>query len=707
MAEIVLSRLQNSSQLKLGGVILSWSPTGDQLQYTTKKSADKKFFVIDLDDDVSSHHFTKSELSLNETYLFQVVAGSSKSNTLEVAFLSDKPDKPLISSVVSMDNSLRFKMQMGSSNGAIVSTIKFLLSNSVDIFSVERPINGSNEYTLDSDDGISNYQVYEIAACVLSNRGVSELSDGVVSEASDYPNKVENLSRTEGDKSVVINWNKPSDFADWSDNFRKIHIWYKAMSETEFIRLSFNDINKLSHTIEGLSNGVFYHFKISYENEYGVDVHTAWSDLSSFSSYGKPAAPTLSEIKNITETSMVAKYTKTQDLNGMDSEGHWVKVYLPNGTFVNQYYGGHESNEVLLSGLTQGQDYVVNVIAEGKKITQHPSYVKFHSDASNSMTKRPFGQPTSVKNLKATAYAIGQEDLIDTNIGGKLLIQHTAPLDNGGFEIYRYKVTLSNEGNDITREYSGNSVFVDGLVNGKAYDISVKAYTLNLNDSNSLIEGEVAYHDALSINPSNWSNPANIPVKIPSAVQNASAVELDRKLKITWDEPLDNGGTPILKYKVDVQEKRVNGNPQSWSSGMLSSDVKEWTSPLELTNGIEYIVKISAYNQIYNRGSMIQLNKSPFGSQLIDNISLSGKTIAFRVNTNGRPVQEYHVVAIDDDRLNDSETYYLKTQVTNTEQVNNVEFTKTFSSLSASISKYLIIVENTNGDTIYKTTFTV
>ena len=299
MAEIVLSRLQNSSQLKLGGVILSWSPTGDQLQYTTKKSADKKFFVIDLDDDVSSHHFTKSELSLNETYLFQVVAGSSKSNTLEVAFLSDKPDKPLISSVVSMDNSLRFKMQMGSSNGAIVSTIKFLLSNSVDIFSVERPINGSNEYTLDSDDGISNYQVYEIAACVLSNRGVSELSDGVVSEASDYPNKVENLSRTEGDKSVVINWNKPSDFADWSDNFRKIHIWYKAMSETEFIRLSFNDINKLSHTIEGLSNGVFYHFKISYENEYGVDVHTAWSDLSSFSSYGKPAAPTLLEIKNI------------------------------------------------------------------------------------------------------------------------------------------------------------------------------------------------------------------------------------------------------------------------------------------------------------------------------------------------------------------------------------------------------------------------
>ncbi len=275
-----------------------------------------------------------------------------------------------------------------------------------------------------------------------------------------------------------------------------------------------------------------------------------------------------------------------------------------------------------------------------------------------------------------------------------------------GFEIVKYIVTLLNGGNVITKEYVSTPVVVDGLLNGVAYDISVRAYTLNTNDDNSLVEGQVSSYDATSVNPSTRSQPGNIPVKIPSSVQNLVVTELDRQLKVVWDEPLDSGGTPVLKYKVDV--RKTTDDSIFFSSGMISSDIREWTTPQELINGDVFYVKISAFNQIYSSGPQLTLTKSPYGPHSIDNISLSGKTISFRVINNGRHAKEFHIVAIDDDKMNDgSETYYLKTLVTNPEQVNNTEFSKTFSSLSGSISKYLLVVQSVSGDSIFKTTFSM
>ena len=710
MSDLVLSRDSSSEGLKKGGVILNWSPSGtsQQVHYTTKKSSDKKFYVIDVQDDVSTYHFNRPELSLSEVYLFKVVSSSAKSNTLEVSFLSDRPDKPAITSVVSMDNALKFKMQMGSLNGSVVNSINFFLSNGNEIFSVERALNSLNEYTLDADDGISNYEEYEIASLVSTNRGASQLSDGVVSKASDYPNVPQNVTVDESDKSALLQWAKPSDFSLWQDSFVAIHIWYKEMSESTFTEiLNTHDKHATGHQLLGLTNGVNYHFQVAYENEYGITEHTVKSSLVSFSPFGMPSAPLVINMNSITSNSMKVRFKTSDNFNGMELYRYWI--YISNGVSeyeVNGEAPTQEFHEVNLLELTKGQDYTVSVLVECRITKSNGQEVSLKSIRSNSLTKRPFSVPSPVLNLKSTAFSIGQDDLINTATGGKLFIEHTPPADNGGFEIHKYKVTLTNEGNDITREYFGNELIVDGLVNGATYDISVRAYTLNTNDDNSLVEGQVSSYDATSVNPSTRSQPGNIPVKIPSSVQNLVVTELDRQLKVVWDEPLDSGGTPVLKYKVDV--RKTTNDSVFFSSGMLSSDIREWVTPQELTNGDVFYVKISAFNQIYSSGSTLTLTKSPYGPQYIDNISLSGKTISFRVINNGRPAQEYHIVAIDDDKMNDgSETYYLKTLVTNPEQVNNTEFSKTFSSLSGSISKYLLVVQSVSGDSIFKTTFSM
>lgn len=709
MSDLVLSRDSTSEGLRKGGVILNWSPSGmkQQIHYTTKKSSDKKFYVIDVQDDVSTYHFNRPELLLSEVYLFKVVSSSAKSNTLEVSFLSDRPDKPIFTSVVSMDNSLKFRLQMGALNGSVVSMMKFILSNGNEIFSVERTLNSLNEFVLTADDGIANYEEYEIACSVSSNRGDSELSDGVVSKASDYPNVPQNVTVDESDRKAVLSWVKPSDFSQWEHTFVAIHIWYKEMSESTFTEILITDKHALSYELLNLTNGVFYHFQVAYENEYGITEHTVKSSLVSFSPFGMPSAPSVINMNSITSNSMKVRFKTSDNFNGMELYRYWI--YISNN--VTEYEVNGEAptwgfHEVNLWELTKGQDYTISVLVECKKTKSNGQEVSLKSIRSNSLTKRPFSVPSPVLNLKSTAFIIGQDDLINTFTGGKLFIEHTPPADNGGFEIHKYKVTLTNEGNDITREYFGNELIVDGLVNGAIYDISVRAYTLNTNDDNSLVEGLVSSYDSTSVNPSTRSQPGNIPVRKTSSVQNLVVTELDRQLKVVWDEPLDSGGTPVLKYKVDV--RKTTDDSILFSSGMISSDIREWTTPQELTNGDVFYVKIRAFNQMYSSGSQLTLTKSPYGPQYIDNISLSGKTISFRVINNGRPAQEYHIVAIDDDKMNDgSETYYLKTLVTNPEQVNNTEFSKTFSSLSGSISKYLLVVQSVSGDSIFKTTFSM
>ena len=715
MSDLILSRDLSSVGLKKGGIILNWTPSGtsQQIHYTTKKSSDKKFYVIDVQDDVGTYHFNRPEISLSEIYLFKVVSSSEKkSNTLEVSFLSDRPDIPIFTSVVSMDNSLKFKMQMGALNGSVVSMMKFFLSNGNEIFSVERPLNSLNEFVLSAEDGISNYEEYEIACSVSSNRGDSELSDGVVHSPSDYPNVPQMVFPSESDRKAVLSWVKPSDFSQWEDTFVAIHIWYKEMFESTFTEILITDKHALSYELLNLTNGVFYHFQVAYENEYGINEHTVKSILKSFSPFGIPSPPEVLYIDNITESSMKVRFKTTSDLNGTDLYRYWVSVYS-NNVFVKTVNGEAPSpgeHHILITDLTKGEDYTISVSVEGRKNKSDGTMVALESVQSNSLTKRPFSNASPVLNLTSTAFDNSVAGMNRT-LGGQLLIRHDVPLDNGGFPIEKYIVTLTNSGVSTAKEYASAPVIVDGLTNGVVYDIDIRAYTLNTNVSSELqsTAGEIASFSQSS-NPTtgSFSVPGNRPLKIPSAVQNARVDELDRRVKVTWEEPLDSGGSPILNYYVDVQAWNVSGNPFRLNSGTLSASAREWSSPQELINGQIYTVVITAYNQNNTAGGATIMYKTPFGLQSFSEAPVvNNKSITFKINTNGRPVTEYHVVAIDDDKLNDgSEEVYVKTVVTNTEQMNIVEFTKHFHTLSGPIAKYLIVAESSLGSSVYKTTFT-
>ena len=66
-----------------------------------------------------------------------------------------------------------------------------------------------------------------------------------------------------------------------------------------------------------------------------------------------------------------------------------------------------------------------------------------------------------------------------------------------------------------------------------------------------------------------------------------------------------------------------------------------------LSNGLEYIVRISAMNSIGESPKSSPQSAIPFGLQSIKNVLVSGKTVSWDVNCNGRKVDDVSVLALD------------------------------------------------------------
>ena len=60
---------------------------------------------------------------------------------------------------------------------------------------------------------------------------------------------------------------------------------------------------------------------------------------------------------------------------------------------------------------------------------------------------------------------------------------------------------------------------------------------------------------------------------------------------LTWEEPEDNGGSPITGYIVEVKDV----NRRSWKEGGKTEEL-EFTVP-KLIEGNEYLFRVSAENQ--------------------------------------------------------------------------------------------------------------
>ena len=159
----------------------------------------------------------------------------------------------------------------------------------------------------------------------------------------------------------------------------------------------------------------------------------------------------------------------------------------------------------------------------------------------------------------------------------QVVLSWDAPLSDGGAAVERYEYRYLDSGGDGIAAWTSlgtaTTVTIGGLANGQRY---VFYYVFEVRAVNSIGAGEAA----------------RIVETTPSAPRRLSAAWGDRQVVLSWDAPLSNGGTPIIRYEYRYGES--GGGFGAWTGAGTQS-----TATLTgLANGRDYIFEVRAVNSI-------------------------------------------------------------------------------------------------------------
>jgi hypothetical protein len=227
-------------------------------------------------------------------------------------------------------------------------------------------------------------------------------------------------------------------------------------------------------------------------------------------------------------------------------------------------------------------------------------------------------------------------------------------------------------------------ILIENLLNGKNYVFKLKSVTKN---------------SELGIELSSlFSTIDGTPVSTSTVPQNVSVVEQDKSLMIYWDPPETDNGSIVTSYKLYIS----NQSTQITQTITLDPSLRE--KSVVATNGIKYMVSLSAINSVGSSPKSADIEVIPYGIQSVSNISIVGQTVNFSVNLNGKKVDDVSVLAIDNSPSVE-ENLFQTSQNLDDIIIGTQNFSKTFNFNNA-IQKYLIIVRSEFGQVI-KTNFNI
>ena len=214
---------------------------------------------------------------------------------------------------------------------------------------------------------------------------------------------------------------------------------------------------------------------------------------------------------------------------------------------------------VTIAGLTNGVEYTIKLTANNEAGSSQPTIV---TGTPTAYTTVP-GPPT---NVSATP-----ED-------GQAFVSWSRPSDDGGTPIIGYTITADDGSSTITRRQSPNTVgsTLDGLANGRSYAVTVHARNRN---------GDGARSIPVTVTPMGSEQ------GLPSSPTDLQVTEGDRQLNVTWIEPTDDGGAPIIGYTITADD----GSTTTTSTAGARHRSYTITG---LTNGVEYTIGVTANNSV-------------------------------------------------------------------------------------------------------------
>ena len=381
----------------------------------------------------------------------------------------------------------------------------------------------------------------------------------------------------------------------------------------------------MSCTVEGLSPGTDYSFKVTAHNRAGTGPPS--SPFGPLTMADLPSAPNNPSASVDVGSAEISWTVPTSD-GGASIDGYTATAYDANGDVAG--FCGYTGNNPLgimsciIFGLSAGADYIF-------KITAHNGLG--NGPPSSSVGPLTLPDLPSAPNNPSASVDVGSAE-----------ISWTVPTSDGGASIDGYTATAYDANGDVAGfcGYTGNNPL--GIMSCIIFGLSAGAdYIFKITAHNGVGDGP----------PSSSVGPLTLP-DLPSAPHDVTVTGGSGSVEISWTIPTSDGGASIDGYSVTAYDIDGNvvgicgftgNNPSAIMSCIISG----------LINGLSYFFKVSAHNgvgdgpQSGSAGPVVPADvpSAPNGSSVTGGAGSASVSWTIPTSDGGASIDGYTVTAYD------------------------------------------------------------
>lgn len=410
-----------------------------------------------------------------------------------------------------------------------------------------------------------NGTAYEVRVAAVNGSGVGTYSAAATATPKTVPGAPQSPSAAAGNGSVTFTWSAPA--STGGSALLSYLVEYKTSAAATWTALTPISAATTTATVDSLTNGTLYQFRVSATNAAGTGVASTVVSGTPVTTPGLPTGLTAT----IGDGSVSLAWSAPASDGGSSVTDYVIEMKLSTDsswTTVND--GVRTLPSATISSLTNTASYdfrvaAVNAVGSGS--------------FTSSVSGTPLARPSTPQSLTVT-YG-----------NASAALSWTAPASDGGAAVSDYVIeyrassasswTTANDGVNTNLAYT-----VSGLTNGTLYYFRVAAK--NVAGTGSMTTAETA-----------------TPRTVPSAPSSLAASATSTSSVITWTAP-SNGGAAITDYVIEYRLSTVT----DWTvveDGVSTSTSYTLTG---LSNGSVYNIRVKAINS-EGSSSYASVNASP------------------------------------------------------------------------------------------------
>ena len=430
----------------------------------------------------------------------------------------------------------------------------------------------------------------------------------------DTPGKVQNLKVVEVTREyAILKWDPPHlDGGSSISNY--------VIGKREMTRKSFQPAGSTSHRtsfkVTGLTEGDSYLFRVLAENEYGFGIPCETAQAVKISEV--PSLPEKVSVERITDNSVTLSWNKPEQNGGSPVTSYVIECQKRGDGAAWIVGGSTKGNQITIGKLSTGKDYIFRVRAQNEIGLSE-------------------GQESNVVNVKKILIApdLDTRKYHNNTIAEKAgtNLEFDVPFSGTPYPTVRFL----RDGETLKETSRINSEINDSVAKLNIKSLERKdAGNYELIAENSVGCKKAVLRVVVMEKPSKPQGPVII---------NEVTAE---SITISWDVPLEDGGTPITHYTVEKLDSALG-----WMevSGFVVRTTQKIT---RLTTGQDYIFRIRAANKF---GMSEPLDSEPVMARhafdkpgiimqpIVTSVSNDAITVQWQepVSDGGSPVIGYHV----------------------------------------------------------------